>query len=93
MLSTYPGDARAAHASAVPYLELWGVAVGGWQMARAAKIAVDQLESGEGNATFLRAKIATARYYAECLLPQADALAQSVVNGSTTVLTLSADQF
>ena len=41
----------------------------------------------------MRAKIATARFYAECLLPQADALAQSVVNGSVTVLALSADQF
>jgi len=38
-------------------------------------------------------KIATARFYAECLLPQADALAQSVVNGSATVLAMAADQF
>jgi hypothetical protein len=41
----------------------------------------------------MHAKIATARFYAECLLPQADALAQSVVNGSATVLAMAADQF
>ena len=89
----YGENPRAAHAGSVPYLKLWGLCAGGWQMARAAKVAVDKLQSGDGDATFLRAKVATARYYAECLLPQADAFAESVVNGSATVLTLPADQF
>ena len=30
---------RAAHAAAVPYLKLWGLAAGGWQMGRAALAA------------------------------------------------------
>jgi butyryl-CoA dehydrogenase len=62
-------------------------------MARAAKVAVDKLQAGEGDATFMRAKVATARYYAECLLPQADAFAQSVVDGSASVLAIPAEQF
>ena len=32
--------ARAAHAGAVPYLKLWGVVAGGWQLGRAALIAL-----------------------------------------------------
>ena len=93
MVKTYGTNPRAAHAGSVPYLKLWGLCAGGWQMARAAKVAYDNLESGAGDATFMRAKIATARFYAECLLPQADAFAQSVVDGSATVLAIPADQF
>jgi len=93
MVTTFGENTRAAYAGSVPYLKLWGLCVGGWQMGRAATIASDRLKAGEGNEPFLRAKIATARYYAECLLPEAEALSQEVVNGSTTVLTLPAEQF
>jgi 3-(methylsulfanyl)propanoyl-CoA dehydrogenase len=93
MVAAFGGNTRAAYAGSVPYLKLWGLCVGGWQMARAAMIASDQLRTGEGNEPFLRAKIATARFYAESLLPEAEALSQAVVNGSASVLALPADQF
>ena len=70
MVPAYGQHARAAHAGAVAYLKLWGLAVGGWQMARAAQIASEQLAAGDGNPDFLRAKIATARFYTDVLLPQ-----------------------
>ena len=44
-------------------------------------------------ADFLRAKLATAVYYAECLLPQADGLARTVTEGSDAALALTAEQF
>jgi len=90
---TFSAQARVAHAGSVPYLKLWGLVAGGWELARSAKVAADRLQDGMGDPGFMRAKIATARFYAECLLPQADAIAQSVINGSATVLALSADQF
>jgi hypothetical protein len=93
MLTSFAANPRIAYAGSVPYLKLWGVVAGGWQMGRAAKVAVDKLVRGEGDAAFLRAKIATARFYAESLLPLADAHAQAVVNGSPTVLALAAEQF
>ena len=92
-MQTFPAQSRIAHAGSVPYLKLWGLVAGAWELARSAKIAADRLQTGVGDPGFMRAKIATARFDAECLLPQADALAQSVVNGSVTVLALSADQF
>ena len=49
--------------------------------------------SGEGDADFLRAKVTTARFYAEALLPQAEAFAQSITGGSDAALALTADQF
>jgi 3-(methylsulfanyl)propanoyl-CoA dehydrogenase len=85
--------ARAAYAGAVPYLKLWGVVAGGWQMGRAALIAHNQLAHGVGNADFLRAKIATARFYAECLLPQSSGHAHAVTHGGDSVLALSAEAF
>jgi hypothetical protein len=93
VVQTYSTNTRVAHAGSVPYLKLWGLCVGGWQLARAAKVATEKLHAGDGDPSFMRAKVATARFYAECLLPQAEALAQSVVSGSATVLALSADQF
>jgi butyryl-CoA dehydrogenase len=93
MVKTYATNPRHAFAGAVPYLKMWGIVAGGWQMARAARIAVDKLERGNGDTDFLRAKLATARFYAESLLPQAEAYAEAVVNGSPTVLALPANQF
>jgi 3-(methylthio)propanoyl-CoA dehydrogenase len=93
MLASFATNPRVAYAGSVPYLKLWGVVAGGWQMGRAAKVASDKLARGEGDAAFLRAKVATARFYAESLLPLADAHAQAVVNGSPTVLALPAEQF
>jgi hypothetical protein len=84
---------RAAHAGAVPYLKLWGLVAGGWQLGRAALIAHAQLESGADDASFLRAKIATARFYAECLLPQASGYAHAVTHGGDSVLALPVEAF
>jgi acyl-CoA dehydrogenase len=93
MVSTRAANARTAYAGSVPYLKLWGIVAGGWQMGRAAMVAVDKLARGEGDAAFMRAKIATARFYAENLLPLAEAHAQSAIGGSQATLALGADQF
>ena len=84
---------RAAQAGAVPYLELWGLVAGAWQLARAAQIAARHLTEGTGDASFLHAKIATARYHAECLLPQAFGLAQTITHGGEAALLLPAEHF
>jgi 3-(methylthio)propanoyl-CoA dehydrogenase len=54
---------------------------GGWLMARSALAATQLLKSGGGNAPFLKAKIATARFYAEQILPQAPALLGPITTG------------
>src|SRR6266568_2199148 len=52
IVRTYGSDLRAAHAASVPYLELWGLAAGGWQMARAALAAAKRLVEADGDADF-----------------------------------------
>ena len=90
---TYGSDPRAAHAASVPYLKLWGLVAGGWQMARAALAAAKHLGSGQGDAEFYRAKIATARFYADYYLPQAAALKHAVLTAGESVLALADEQF
>ena len=82
-------DPRAQFAGAVPFLKLMGIVAGGWQMARAALAA----GKASGDADFLSAKAATARFYADHVLVQAPALRNTVVNGSAGVMALSEDQF
>jgi len=93
VLATAGKDPNAAFSGAVPFLKLMGITAGGWQMARAALIAEKQLASGSGEAKFLSAKIATARFYADHVLSQAPGLAATVTSGAAAVMALDEEQF
>ena len=93
IVENYGSDVKAVHVGAVPFLKLLGIVAGGWQMARAARIASQRLAAGEGDAGFYRAKIVTARFYADHVLPQAAALAHTVTAGSSAALALDEAQF
>ena len=86
-------DPRAVFAGSVLYLKLAGVVLGGWQMARAALVARQKLDAGDGDAAFYRAKIATARFFADHVLSQADGLRHAIMDGAAGVLALDAEQF
>jgi alkylation response protein AidB-like acyl-CoA dehydrogenase len=81
-------DMRVTFAGAVPYLMLWGYTAGGWQMARAALIAEKKLGD-----TFYDAKLATARYYAEHVLPKAIAYKHEITAGGPSTLALDDEHF
>jgi hypothetical protein len=89
----YGKDVRAVFAGAVPFLHLMGITFGGWQMARAALAAQRLLAQGQGDAAFLKAKIATARFFADHFLSQAPGLARTVTAGASAVLALAEEQF
>jgi hypothetical protein len=93
VVSQSKADPRAVYAGAVPYVKLAGIVHGGWQMARAAQAARRLLDGGADDVDFLRAKIASARYFADHMLTQADGLRASIVDGHVGVLALSAEQF
>jgi alkylation response protein AidB-like acyl-CoA dehydrogenase len=87
------GPARAT-AVASPYLRLFGTVAGGWLLAHSALAARRRLEANDGgDRAFLEAKIKTARFYADNLLPQAAGLARSVVRGADSTLALDEAQF
>ena len=91
--STMKADIKAVFAGSVPYLKMAGVVLGGWQMARAAQIAQQKLASGEGDASFYKAKIATARFFADHYLSTATGSRDAIVEGSAGVLALTEEQF
>jgi hypothetical protein len=92
LLANAKRDPNAVFAGSVPYLKLAGIVLCGWQMARALMAAVAREAS---DPSFYGAKIATARFYAEHVLPQAAALEVSIVSakGCEGVLALAVEQF
>jgi 3-(methylthio)propanoyl-CoA dehydrogenase len=76
----------------VPYLHLVGTVCGGWMMARAALAAVRLLAADSPEVEFLETKVATARFYVEHVLPHVAALALTVTQGSSAVLSFGADR-
>jgi alkylation response protein AidB-like acyl-CoA dehydrogenase len=93
MVENAPRNPNAACAGSVPYLMLAGNLVAGWQLGRSLLAAQAQLAAGQGNAAFLRAKIATAHFYAEHILPRAASLRQAIVGGAASVLALPVESF
>ena len=96
-VGTFPGEPDLAAAGATPYLRLFGTVAGGWQMARAGLAARRRLDANGGangeDAAFLGAKLTTARFYADQVLGQADAIARIVIEGGASVMALDEDQF
>src|SRR5690606_6867336 len=86
------GSPNAVFAGSVPYLMLAGNLVAGWQMARSLLAAEDLLRKGQ-DAEFMRAKIATARFYAEHILARAPGVRDSIVEGAASVTALPLEAF
>jgi alkylation response protein AidB-like acyl-CoA dehydrogenase len=78
-VATEPNDALAG---ATPYLELFGLVAGGWLLARSALVAQRPRAASPGDREFLEAKVATARFYCQQLLPHTAGLLPSVTAGA-----------
>jgi alkylation response protein AidB-like acyl-CoA dehydrogenase len=86
-------DVRAIYAGSVPFLMLCGTVLAGWQMARAAKRATELLAQGAADTGFLKAKIATARFYGDHLLSRAAAHRTAIVEGAAGTLAMEETAF
>ena len=87
----------AVYAGSVPYLMLAGQLLAGWQLARALVAAEEQLTdasaAGQGDAAFLQAKVATARFYAEHILSALPGLRDAIVDGADSVGGMAVESF
>ncbi|WP_353860426.1 acyl-CoA dehydrogenase C-terminal domain-containing protein [Azospirillum formosense] len=86
-------DPEEAGAAATDYLRLFGLVALGWMWLRMVKAARARLAAGEGNATFLEAKIRTARFYTAKLLPQTNALFITIMAGSGPLMEMEETAF
>ena len=83
---------NAVFAGSVPYLMLAGNLMAGWQLARALLVAQDELAQGV-DAPFMKAKIITARFYADHLLTKAPGVRDAIIEGADSVTALALDAF
>ena len=83
---------NAVFAGSVPYLMLAGNVVAGWQMARSLLAAEDQIAKGV-DVDFMKAKITTARFYADHLLTKAPGMRDSIVEGADSINELALEAF
>ncbi|MES2283674.1 MAG: acyl-CoA dehydrogenase [Pseudomonadota bacterium] len=83
---------NAVFAGSVPYLMLAGNVVAGWQMGRSLLAAQEELAKGV-DADFMKAKITTARFYADHLLTKAPGMRDSIVEGAECVTALALEAF
>jgi 3-(methylthio)propanoyl-CoA dehydrogenase len=83
---------NAVFAGSVPYLMLAGNVVAGWQMGRALLVAQSKRAANE-DIEFMRAKVNTARFYADHILSKAAGLRDSIVEGADAVVAMPVDAF
>ncbi len=83
---------NAVFAGSVPYLMLAGNLMAGWQLARALLVAQEQLAQGVDEA-FMRAKVVTARFYADHLLTRAPGMRDAILEGAESVTGLALESF
>ncbi len=76
----------------VPYLMLAGNLMAGWQMGRAMLVAQEAIARGE-DVAFMKAKITTARFYADHLLTKAPGMRDAIVDGAQCVTGLALEAF
>ncbi len=90
VLAAYAQGPERALAISVPALRLAGYVIGGWLLTKSAAIAARKLGESGADIDFLRGKLASARFYAGHILPQAHALSRVVATGATSVLEVDA---
>ncbi|HEY2417024.1 MAG TPA: acyl-CoA dehydrogenase [Steroidobacteraceae bacterium] len=86
LLYQYAETPARAYAVSVPYLHLCGRVLGGALMARSAAVAARKLTEGSDDDKFYRAKLQSARFYAEYLLPLSLSLARTIKSGGASVV-------
>ncbi len=86
-------DPEEAGAAATDYLRLMGLVALGFMWARSAKVAEAKLPGANGDAGFYKAKLTTAQFFADRLLPQTGALWSAIKSGKASMMDLEEAAF
>ncbi|PID62012.1 MAG: acyl-CoA dehydrogenase [Gammaproteobacteria bacterium] len=86
-------DPEEAGAASVDYLMYSGYVVLAFFWAQAAATAQRMLDVDEGDVSFLSAKLFTARFYYQRLLPRTRSLADTMLSGADNLMGLDEDHF
>ena len=80
-------------AASVDYLMYSGYLTLAYFWAKMAKVAQDKLAAGDDDQAFYQAKIKTARFYFQRILPRANGHAACVANGGDSMMALDSEDF
>ncbi len=80
-------------AGAHHYMHIMGIVALGLMWLRMARAAQAGLAAGSGDASFYEAKLVTARYFAERIMPETGALRRKLEAGSEAIMALTPEQF
>ena len=80
-------------AGAHSYMHLMGIVATGLMWLRMATAAQKAIDAGEGDTAFYEAKIVTARFFAERVMPDAGALRRKIEGGSDSIMALEPEMF
>jgi hypothetical protein len=86
-------DPEEAGAAATEYLRLFGLVALGFMWARSAVIAADKLAQPNADAVFYKAKLTTARFYMERVLPQVGGLLVAIRAGKGAMMEMDEAAF
>ncbi len=86
-------DPEEAGAAATDYLRLMGLVALGFMWAKSARVAEAKLPDANGDAGFYKAKLTTAQFFADRLLPQTSALWSAIKSGKTSMMELEEAAF
>ncbi|SCA57660.1 putative Acyl-CoA dehydrogenase [Candidatus Terasakiella magnetica] len=86
LIESFKDDPKQAATGSVHYLRLMGNLCGGWLLTKSAIIAQAKLDAGQGDPNFMKAKINTARFFGEQILPVSSALKSMFIKGHGAVL-------
>jgi len=86
-------DPNHVGAGAVSYLHLMGIVATGLMWLRMAEAAARLKAAGEGDPAFLDAKLVTARFFAERIMPDAGALRRKIEGGAEALMALPVEMF
>ncbi len=86
-------DPAAAGSVSVHFMMLMGYLCGGWVMGRSALKAKALLNANQGDTEFLQAKLVTAQFFCEHLLPRVHSSLSTVKAGSSSIMALDEEQF
>jgi alkylation response protein AidB-like acyl-CoA dehydrogenase len=82
-----------AGAAAYPYMNLMGIVCLGLMWLRMSKASQAAIAAGAGNADFHRNKLATARFYADRIMPDTNAQRRKIEAGAESIMALPAEAF
>ncbi|AYJ87491.1 acyl-CoA dehydrogenase [Sphingomonas paeninsulae] len=82
-----------AGAGAASYMHLMGIVSLGLMWLRMVSAAHAQLNAGQGDKAFLEAKLVTARFFAERIMPDAGSFRRKIEGGSESMMALPEEMF